>query len=216
MRRAWVLLICGFWGCAGTALPPPEIVAVNPLTLRADQFTTWTVTVKAIYPFDVDYGRSPLARVNTTVEIWMGGQSAGSAMADETGAVTVVLIPFLPPGQYPIEARLADGRAAVFPQPFDLQPGLFPTSYVIDPIPDQFQNVPFEITVRAQGPQAQSFEGFVQLTSSREGVEPPRLGPFSNGLATGVVTLSRPGNTVLTVTDAAGQSAQSNDFQVRP
>jgi hypothetical protein len=112
---------------------------------------------------------------------------------------------------------LADGRRGVLPGGLTVAPGAFPLGYVIDPIPDQVHGQPFDITLHAEGGNAATWTGVLQIQVNHGKITPGVTAPFSGGSVTQQVTISSVDKgTVITVKDAAGTQADSNAFQINP
>lgn len=89
------------------------------------------------------------------------------------------------------------------------------TSLSIDPIEDQLRDVPFVITLRADGPDAARFSGQVQITSNKGHVSPNVSNAFSGGVRQERVVLDKQGGqVVLTVRVGKDLIVQSNPFKV--
>ena len=91
------------------------------------------------------------------------------------------------------------------------------TGLHIDPIPDQIRDVPFVITLRAEGPGAADFGGQVLISSNKGRVSPNLSNPFHRGVRQELVVLDKQGgNVVLTVRVGDRIIARSNAFKVLP
>ena len=96
-----------------------------------------------------------------------------------------------------------------------MTPGIWLTSYSIDPIPTETSGVPFGVTIRANGAVDGGFGGTVSLTVPGATVSPSTSGPFQNGLRVEVITVTGPGFRRLVVTDLVSNSGTSNLFTVQ-
>ncbi|MGZ3459162.1 MAG: hypothetical protein ACXU86_11740 [Archangium sp.] len=89
------------------------------------------------------------------------------------------------------------------------------TGLSIDPIPDQTRDVPFVITLRAEGPDAAFFEGQVLLSVNKGHVSPNLSNAFHQGVLQEQVVLDKQGGDVmLTVRLGKSLVVQSNLFRV--
>lgn len=89
------------------------------------------------------------------------------------------------------------------------------TGLHIEPIPDQVRDVPFLITLRAEGPEAAWFTGQVQISSNKGRVSPNVSNAFSGGVRQERVVLDKQGGqVVLTVRVGKDIVVQSNPFKV--
>lgn len=90
------------------------------------------------------------------------------------------------------------------------------SGFTFDTIEQQVRNVPFTITLRAEGSQAATYRGTVSLTSSKGTITPATAGPFVDGVLKVEVTLSQPSPQYITATDEHCNTGTSNTFMVRP
>ena len=130
--------------------------------------------------------------------------------------ITDFLASVLPQGSYDVTVELGDGRLATATDAFRVTAGDWPVGYSIDTIPDQRSGIPFGVTLRAQGPTAGGFDGTVNLSVPGATVSPAVSGPFTAGVRVEVITVTvdRPGNYHLDVSDLGGRTGRSLDFRV--
>lgn len=206
-------------GCGGERLPDPKILAVEPAQMMASESLEVRVFVDMVLPFRADY-RTGTATVDPQVGVLFGGATLPSPRYAGTGVLSVFVQSIFPPSPYDVALQLGDGRFAVLPGGFQVQPGLWPTAYVFDPIPEQRSGVPFVVTVRAGGSNFALFHGTVTLGAINATLSPTTTGSFQNGVYTGVVTatLNGPGTQTVTLTATAldGHTGSSSTFQLRP
>ncbi|MBN8225908.1 hypothetical protein JYK02_00110 [Corallococcus macrosporus] len=92
------------------------------------------------------------------------------------------------------------------------------TAYVFDSIEGtRVSKVAFDITVRAQGPRAEHFQGSVELIASRGTVKPAKIGPCDAGVCDATIVMDAPaGNVHLNAVDSFGVGGESNTFRLEP
>jgi hypothetical protein len=84
------------------------------------------------------------------------------------------------------------------------------------PIRDQVRDVPFQVTLRAVGPAAETYQAPVTLRASKGTVSIHAQGSFTRGVRVEQISLSHPGHNVyLLAEDGRGRKALSNSFRVR-
>jgi hypothetical protein len=89
------------------------------------------------------------------------------------------------------------------------------TGLRIDPIPDQVRDVPFVVTLRAEGPEAAAFSGQVQISTNKGHVDPNLTQAFSGGVRQERLVITKQGGqVVLTVRVGKDIAVQSNTFKV--
>ncbi|MFL5352690.1 hypothetical protein [Archangium sp.] len=92
---------------------------------------------------------------------------------------------------------------------------LLVTGLRIDPIPDQVRGVPFVITLRAEGPEAEAFSGQVQISTNKGHVTPNASNAFDRGVRQERISIDKQGGqVVLTVRVGKDIAIQSNPFKV--
>lgn len=215
MRRLLAITALVFATGCGSELPAPEIFGVSPETVTQGYTGPITLDVEAVYPTFARYGAHEIV-VDTQVVVTVAGVPLNLPEVTPEGDI-IGLAPFiLPAGRQDVRLTLADGREAFRTEALEILPGAFADSLSIDPIADQQQNVPFTITVRAQGGMASSFDGVVELTVNKGGIAPTISDPFTAGVLQQQVRLTAPNaEAVITVRDAAGHTAMSNVFRVQ-
>lgn len=209
--RALLALVLA--GC-GQELAPPVIRSITPATVIEGHSATVLIEADAAFPWTVSYSAAT-AEVDTSFTATIGGQPLRMPVLTSDGDVRGQ-VPFrLEPGRHDVVLTLGDGRSATLASGFEVTPESFPSGYTIDPIGPQNRQVPFRITVRAQGNSASTFAGSVELSINKGGISPELSEPFQNGVLTQEITLTAPNpEAVLTVRDAAGNEASSNVFPV--
>jgi hypothetical protein len=208
-----LLLLLG--GC-GSRLPDPVVHSVEPSSFQEGEAPTLRVAFDALRPEWAHYGSRAL-ELDTGLEVRVGGQVIFSA-DDFDGNVVSAQAPFgLQPGRWDVSVQLSDGRLGVLPGGLTVTPGQFPTGYVIDPIADQVHGQPFDVTIHAEGGNAATFTGVLEIQVNHGRISPQITDPFSGGSVTAHVTISSVDKgTMITVKDAAGNQAVSNAFQINP
>ncbi len=202
-------------GCGSASLPDPKILSIIPANMVACEGTTVTVSVEAVLPTHLDYNKSEATAV-PDLNLRIGPISIGYQYAPG-GILTGAVPPLLAPGPYDVGLQFWDGRPeAVLAQGFTVTPSPSPAGYSIDFIPDQMRNVPFPISISAQGPNAPLFECSVGLSASVGTITPVATGRFQRGLRTQLVTLSTasPSMVIIMVMDGRGNRGSSNQFRV--
>jgi hypothetical protein len=205
--------------CGGERLPDPKLLALEPAQMMASESMNVRVMVEMVLLFRADYGAGAV-EVDPQVGVLFGGRTLPSPRYDGTGVLSVFVPSVFPPSSYDVTLQLGDGRFAVLTSGFRVQPGLWPTAYVFDPIPEQRSGVPFVVTVKAGGSNYALFHGTVKLGAINASISPEPTGSFQNGVYTGVVTATLSGATAqtvtLTATDLEGHAGSSSPFQLRP
>jgi hypothetical protein len=221
-----LLVLCCLAGCESAVLPPPAIVSVMPERIAEGGASVLTIEVSAVLPVSVDYGSKTAAVSPLTLVI--AGEQTEVAFSQKEGKLVASAPMGLTRGAYDIEVALADGREAVREEAFsvvaqeELRPEDLPvrgglTGFQIDPIGDQVAGVPFKVTIRAQGPDASSFQGTGVVRATKGKEAPIATGAFSGGAVQQEVTFDQPGaQIVLMVEDSLGNVGMSNPFRVRP
>jgi hypothetical protein len=218
------LLLCA---CA-TGSPPPTILSVEPQEVVSGEAATISVKLDALPPVKIDYGQKTATLLAT---LRIGEREVSIDRLEQDGTLVATLPPNLAEGTHDIQLILEDEGEAlreqsltVLPPPPALAPMMGSageaqpaiTGLQIDPIEDQLLDVPFVITLRAEGPEAALFEGQVQLTTSKGRVNPNLSRPFRKGLREERVVIDQPGHVVLTVRAGDKLIARSNPFKVLP
>ena len=149
--------------------------------------------------------------------VHLGTQELGDGRAPKDGIFRLEVPTVFEPGRYDVRVTLEDGREATLKDGFTVTGGSWPDGYAIDPIGPQHPFVPFTITVRAQGPNAESFRGNVRIEAPPGATVGPTLsGAFVNGVLTQqVVMTSTRSQELLIVSDVAGHRATSNTFALQ-
>lgn len=213
MKRLLVVALLAF-GCGEGPLPAPKVLSISPNTAPASDVTSVTVQVDGVLPTSVSYDHST-ASVQRDVKLEVGMLTIGSGQWVPGGRLTGVIPSLLAPGSYDVRVSFADGRAGTLPNGFSVTPGNWPSGYTVDPIATQTAGVPFSITVHALGVNGATFNGTVNLGTSKGNVKPALSDPFTNGLLTQTVTIPEPiSGLVLEVSDQQGTSGASNTFDV--
>jgi len=214
LRRPICLLLLA--GCSDGSLPPATITSVTPMVMIASQPTPVEVQIVVELPSQVDYAGESIT-FETGLRTQIGPQEIGSGIYPPGGLVHGTLVTILALGTYDVVAVFEDGRRAVRHDAFTVVPGSWPSSYSVDAIGNQRSGVPFSATLRAMGNNAASFEGNVLLNvAGGAELTPAVSGTFDAGVRVETVTVVGSGQRVLTVTDIAGNSGQSQPFMVSP
>lgn len=212
----WLLSACG-----APSLPDPKILSIAPTEMVACEGTTVTVAIQAILPTHLDYNESE-ATAALDLQLRIGPMAFGSGKYVSGGVLTAAVPPLLAPGLYDVGLQLWDRRAeAVLPSAFTVKPNppLMDPGYSINAIADQRRNVPFNITLRALGPNAATFSCRASLSADRGPMSPTATGRFEQGVRNEQVVLdfvnTNP-STIISVLDADGSFGLSNPFRVNP
>jgi hypothetical protein len=242
MKRALgALLPLWLWACEPAPLPAPSIVSVVPEQVPAGFSSALSVKVSAALPLVVDYQSEAIDAEQLALTVELAGQEVDIPFADRDGLLIVPVPEGLAPGDYDIRVSLADGRSASRERAFSVVPtpaftgesdggmqedggagGILvdiPDRYVgfrFDPIEDQVRGAQFQVTLRAYGPAAETFQEPVKLRASKGMVRTHTAGSFARGVQVEQISLSHPGLRVyLLAEDAKGRKALSNSFRVR-
>jgi hypothetical protein len=208
-------LVLLFAGC-GSKLPDPVLHSVEPSSFQEGDAPTLRVAFDAIRPAWANYGSRALG-LETGLEVRVADQVIFSADAFDGNEVSAQAPFGLQPGRWDASVRVADGRVGILPGAVTVTPGEFPLGYAIDPIPDQVHAQSFDITIHAEGGNAATYTGVLQLTVNHGKITPAITAPFSGGSVTAHVTISSVDKgMVITVKDAAGNQADSNAFAINP
>ncbi len=215
MRTAFLSVIALALGCA-QPLPEPVIHSVQPAEFEEGQAPLLQIDFDATLPFSVDYDQGT-ATIQAELSVLIGETPLELEGPLVDGRVSGVAPFGLTPGTYDVTVILADGRRGTLVGGLQVLPGQFPERFAIDPLPEQKRGQPFDVTIRAEGPQAAQFNGVVRLSVSKGSISPEFTGAFVAGVRTERVTIDAPASEiVLTVEDAAGHSGTSAPFRVRP
>lgn len=242
-----VLVSLLLWGCEPASLPAPTIVSVAPERVPAGLPSSLSVRVSAALPIVVDYQDEGVDPAQLNMKVRLGGQEVDIPFAEPDGTLIVPVPENLSVGAYDIQVTLADGREAqrdhafqVLPAPAlnggssggdggtqgdggaentdpfaDTRDGIF--GFRIDFIPDQVSERPFELTVRAAGPEAKSYSAPVSVRASRGRVETVTRGGFSHGVSVEKISVNHAAPVIyLLVEDNRGNRGLSNPFRVQP
>ncbi|WP_309892835.1 hypothetical protein [Archangium sp.] len=236
MLRKTVLLSTLLLSACGDGLSsPPHIVSIEPQEVMHGEAAKLAIKLDAPLPVKIDYGRKT-ATLLSPPTLRIGGQDVViDGLNEEDGTLLATLPTGLSEGTQDVRLVLGDGHEAVgtegltvLPRPPLLEAGNVDsgngaenpkplvTNVRIEPIADQVLGVPFDISLRAEGPEAARFEGRVQITTSKGRVSPNVSSPFVDGLGKERIVLDKPGNTVLTVRLGDTIIVRSNAFKVSP
>ncbi|WP_224248245.1 hypothetical protein [Hyalangium gracile] len=233
--------------CEPASLPAPSIVSVSPERVAVGVPSSLSVRVDALLPITVDYQEQLVDPEQLAMTVRLAGRQVDTPFAEPDGTLIVPVPEGLELGDYDIQVTLADGREALRERAFSIVPaptlngtprsddggtqgdgGPGPdepfeeigggiTGFQIDPIQEQVRNKPFRITIRAEGPDANSFSGDVTLRASKGHLKSITRGAFSGGVRVEEISLSQQGPGVyVLVKDSRGNKGLSNSFRVRP
>jgi hypothetical protein len=190
--------------------------SIEPASIQEGSAPVLRVAFDAIRPASADYGASTL-EVDTGLEVRIGDQLMFSADAFEGNEVSAPAPFGLQPGQWDVSVQLADGRRGTLPGGLMVTPGDFPVGYVIERIADQTHSQPFDVTIHAEGANAATYTGVLQLQTNHGKITPDVTPAFSGGSVTVSVTMTGVDKAMMiTAKDAAGTQADSNTFQINP
>ena len=202
-------------GCSGATLPAPTVVSVSPSGRQASTSGPVTVTLDAVLPTVADHGTNTVV-VDDRLTLTIGPRPFGPSRWADAGIITDFLPSVLPEGSYDVTVVLGDGRMATATDALHITAGDWPVGYTVGMIGDQTSNVPFGVTLRAQGAPDAGYTGTVFLSVPGATVVPSVSGPFSGNLRveTITVTVDHPGQYHLEVMDLDGRPGRSLDFHV--
>jgi hypothetical protein len=218
MNKLLPLLLTLLCACETPVTPPPEafqILEITPREQLTNESKSITVRLDVEPRFHVDYGEQ-LVRMLEEPVLEIGSQTV---VPLDTylghGQFQGRVSPGLPVGRHEIRVKLGDGREATLPDAYEVRPSV---GFWIESIRDQYINEPFTITLHAAGPDAERFEGTVQVSLYKGGgantISFPS-GPFTAGVHQQELTIDTPGNGYLIVVqDDQNNSATSNAFRV--
>lgn len=206
-------LLCA---CETPVTLPPEAFQILDIIPR-EQFTneTRSITVKLdVEPrFHVDYGEQ-VARMVEEPVLEIGSQTVPLDTYLGHGQFQGQVSQGLPVGRYEVRVKLGDGREATLPDAYEVRPSV---GFWIESIGDQYINEPFTLVLHAAGPDAELFEGTVQVSLYKGGANTFSFpsGPFTAGVRQQEITIDTPGNNYLIVLqDDQNNTATSNAFRV--
>lgn len=236
------LLLCA---CEPYSSPAPNIVAIEPEEVVSGETATITLELDAPLPVKVDYGNRKATVLQPTVliggqrvtvtavmqegtlqatvpaDLVAGSQEVRLELEDgHTSEQALGLTVLPPPPALPANVAADPGEPRPEPGPGTPDPTqsdrpLRVTGLSIDPIPDQVRDVPFFITLRAEGADAARFAGQVQISSNKGHVSPNVSNAFNGGVRQERVVLDKQGGqVVLTVRVGKDIVVQSNPFKV--
>lgn len=201
--------------CSGATLPAPVVVSVSPADRPASSSGPVTVTLDAVLPTLADHGLD-MVSVDDRLTLKIGPRPFGPSRWADAGVITDFLPSVLPEGSYDVMVELGDGRLTTATSAFQVTAGDWPVGYVVDTIGDQKSNVPFGVTIRAQGGADGGYIGTVNFAVPGATVSPVISGPFSAGVRVELITVKvdHPGSYHLDVSDLAGRTGRSLNFQI--
>ena len=243
LRKIVLLSTLVLCACEPYVSPAPNIISIEPEEVMSGEAATVAVKLDGPLPVKVDYGKQTATLVTPTLRI--GGQAVPITHVEQDGTLLATLPGSLSAGPQDVRLELENGSGSVseqgltvLPLPPEMdedgspgdpasEPGtgngggddqeLRVTGVRIEPIPDQVRDVPFTITLRAEGPDAALFEGQVQLSTNKGRIHPNLSNSFSKGVRQEQVVLDKQGgNMVLTVRVGSTLVARSNSFKVSP
>ncbi|HEX8821792.1 MAG TPA: hypothetical protein VF794_17840 [Archangium sp.] len=230
LRKTALLSALLLSACELGSSPAPNILSIEPQEVVRGEAVTLAIKLDAPLPVKIDYGNKT-ATLLAPPTLRIGGQEVVIDGRDEENGTLLATVPAdLSMGHQDVRLVMEDGTEALGtegltvlpPPPFlaaetmEEQPGLV-TGILIDTIPDQVRDVPFVVTLRAEGPEAARFGGQVMITTNKGRVSPNVSSSFVDGSRQERIVLDRPGNNVI-LTVRAGDTliAQSNPFKVSP
>ncbi|HYI01858.1 hypothetical protein [Hyalangium sp.] len=217
MKRWMSVLALPLCACGASELPLPSIVSVAPTSMAANERILLTVNLEGTFPFKVAYSEDS-AELVTSARLGIGEQTFDILRTEEKGYRLLSEVgEGLPVGPHELRVELTDGRQVVFEDGFEVTQPIDITGIAIDPIATQIRLKPFRVILRAQGPDAELFQGRVNLSVSNGTMTPTQSSPFNQGvLLQEDVTVDAPGGSFVTITamDSAGHSVTSNSFRV--
>jgi len=214
-RLSCLLAVLCLAGCSGAALPAPSVVSVSPADRPASSSGPVTVTLDAVLPTLADHGLETVT-IDDRLTLKIGPRPFGPSRWADAGVITDFLPSVLPEGSYDVTVELGDGRLTTASSAFRVTTGDWPVGYIVDTIGDQRSDVPFGVTIRAQGGTDGGYIGTVNFAVPGATVSPVISGPFSAGVRVELitVTVNHPGNYHLDVSDLAGRTGRSLNFQI--
>jgi hypothetical protein len=232
LRKTALLSLVALCACEPEVPPTPEIISIEPEEVVKGEAAQIAVRLDAPLSVQFDYGtRSAKLLVPPTLQI--GEHEVGVEGVEEDGSLRVIVPAELAEGEKDVRVKMPNGSEAVREEGLKVLPRLpgqekgqdgasndSPragiTGFRFEPIPNQVRNVPFLVTLRAEGPEAASFDSQVLLTSSKGRLSPNLSGPFSGGTRTEEFVIDHPGGDVQLVVRFGEFSVTSNSFRVMP
>lgn len=221
MNKLLPLLLPLLWACETPVTPPPEafqILDISPREQVSNETKSVTVRLDVEPRFHVNYGEKQVRMIEEPV----------LELGSEPGSKTVVPLDTylghgqfqgqvgsgLPEGRYEIRVKLGDGREATLPNAYEVKP---PVGFWVENIGDQYINEPFTVILHAGGPNAELFEGTVQVSLYKGSASTFSFpsGPFTAGVHQQQLTIDTPGsNYLIVLQDDQNNTATSNAFRV--
>jgi hypothetical protein len=230
LRKTALLSLLALCACESEVPSARSIVAIEPEEVVSGDATQVTVRLDALLGVHVDYGtRTATLVVPSALQI--DEHEVGVEGIEPDGTLRITVPRSMPEGEKDVRVKMPDGSEVVRKEGLKVLPAppslgksvgggsdttLAITSFRIERIPNQVRNVPFQVMLRAQGPDAASFDGQVQLTSSKGRLSPNLSGPFSQGTRTEQVTIDHPGGDVSLTVRIGDIAVKSNTFRVAP
>ena len=214
-RTAWLLAALSLAGCSGATLPAPTVVSVSPAQRPASSSGPVTVTLDAILPTLADHGLDTVT-IDDRLTMKIGPRAFGPSRWADGGVITDFLPTVLPEGTYDVTVELGDGRTTTASSAFEVTQGTWPVGYIVDMIGNQTSGAPFGVTIRAQGGTDGGYIGTVNFAVPGATVTPVVSGPFVGGVRVEVltITVTHAGQYHLDVSDLAGRTGRSLNFQI--
>ncbi len=222
MSRLLPLLLSLLCACETNVTPPPEvfhILDITPPRQVRNEEKTVTVRLDVEPRFHVDYGDKQVRMLEEPV-LELRSQT-------ESLVRTVPLNKYLGHGRfqgripaglsiglYDIRVMMGEGREASRSSAYEVRP---PVDFWVDNIGDQYAREPFTITLHAGGPDADSFEGTVQVSLYKDNATTFsfRSDPFTAGVLQQEISIDTPGsNYLIILPDDQDILATSNAFTV--
>ncbi|WP_257461334.1 hypothetical protein [Archangium lipolyticum] len=231
LRKTVLLCVLLLSACEPSSSPAPNIVSIEPEEVMRGETATIALELDAPLPVKVDYGKRTATLLGTPT-LRIGGQEVTVQGLGQDGRLLATVPADLTEGLQDVQLELGDGSGSIReqgltvlpppPPPAPLSsdggvagPLLLLTGIQVDPIPDQVRGVPFDITLRVDGPEAATFQGQVLISTNKGRVTPNMSGAFTQGVRQEQVVLDKQGgNVILTVRLGDSLVAQSNPFKV--
>jgi hypothetical protein len=230
LRKTFLLSALLLSACEPSSSPAPNIVSIEPEEVMRGEAATIALELDAPLPVKIDYGKRTATLLGTPT-LRIGGQEVTIQGLEQDGKLLATVPANLMEGLQDVQLELGDGSESIReqgltvlpppPAPAPMSDGgiagppLDLTGIQIDPIADQVRDVPFVITLRAEGPEAAAFTGQVLISTNKGRVTPNMSGAFTQGVRQERVVLDKQGgNVVLTIRVGDSVVAQSNPFRV--